>query len=671
MKRKTITLAFLFFTYLSFSNTYTVTNTSDNGSGSLRQAIQNANVFPGNHIIEFKIPTTDPGFVSAYGIWKISLLSSLPLITRSNLIIDGTSQSVFSSNSNLNGPEIILDGNHLPWADYGFHIYNASSVTIKGFIIGRFVTGIQISGANSQNNTIVSNYLGCNHNATDTLGNTYGIYVLSGPHHNTIGGSTPELKNIVSGNNHVGIRIVNSNYNTIKGNFVGLNRFGNAALRNYDGISIEGLSKYNIIGGYTAAERNYVSGNVAYGMLGFGAGCNYNKFIGNYAGTDTSGSFAIPNTYGLLFDDGASYNTLGGRQPGAGNLLSGNSAYGVFLYNFGTVKDSVIGNLIGTDKTGTSALPNANGIVIDGPAYGHFISDNIISGNLQMGLDIHIAGSDSNMVLSNKIGTDISGLLPLPNQIDGIRIAEGPKRNIIGLPSQGNIIAYNGGNGITVMTAAETSNTFSSNSIFGNLGIEIDLFPQGPTPNDAGDADNGPNLLMNYPVINSVIGNYSSNTVSISGTLDTQNPNTCKVEIFKNYGNDRFLTSVVPNQNGSWNVVLPLNNILPATSISCTATDIAGNTSEYSDHTLLTTVEHEKQENYSIEIFPNPAFDYIEITGLPVGKFEIIDYSGKPVNALNISGKIKINVSHYPQGIYFIRSIDNKKQIYLPFSVLK
>ena len=122
-----------------------------------------------------------------------------------------------------------------------------------------------------------------------------------------------------------GFNVVNSNSNIIKGNYVGLNRMGNAAVRNYDGISIEGTSKYNLIGGYTAAERNYVSGNVAYGIPVFGTGCNFNIIIGNFVGTDITGTDSIPNTYGVLFDDGASYNLLGGRVSGAGNLLSGNS----------------------------------------------------------------------------------------------------------------------------------------------------------------------------------------------------------------------------------------------------------------------------------------------------------------------------------------------------------
>lgn len=661
-------------TLSSFSNTYTVTNTNDAGAGSLRQAIQNANIYPGSHTINFNIPASDPGYNSSTGVWKISIASSLPMITHSSVVIDGTTQTVFAGNPNQYGPEIMLDGNNNAWADYAFHIYNASNVSIKGFIIGRFVTGIQVSGVNAQSNSISGNYIGCNYNATDTMGNTFGIYILSGPRNNIIGGNSYDQRNIVSGNNHVGIRVASSNNNFIQGNFVGLNRTGDAALRNYDGISIEGTSKNNLIGGYTPAERNYVSGNVAYGIPVFGAGCNFNIIAGNYVGTDTTGSFAVPNTYGMLFDDGASYNTLGGRIPGAGNLLSGNSGYGVFIYNYGSIKDTVVGNLIGTDYTGTLAVPNANGIVVDGPSFGHTIDNNVISGNLQIGIDIHIAGSDSNVVINNKIGTDITGTLALANQIDGVRIAEGPKCNIIGLPGKGNIIANNGGNGVTVMTSADISNSVSSNSIYNNQGMGIDLFPAGPTPNDAGDTDTGPNMLINYPVISSCY-NDTGLSVYIAGNLDTQNPELCTVELFSSSWNgpQQFIGSVPCNTSGNWQLAFP--GFLPeGTSIVATATDINGNTSEFSPE-LVININNNQNSETCISVYPNPFTDFFNVS-FYLGKranvkISLISETGRTIKNLmndvkdagshvSLFSPDKINGKRLPAGKYILEArIDN------------
>ncbi len=669
MKKIISLLLIILFSQLAFSTTYIVTNTNDAGTGSLRLAVQNANIYPGSHIINFNIPTTDPGYNSIQGIWKISLSSTLPMITHSSILIDGTSQSIFAGNTNIYGPEIMLDGNNQAWADFAFHLYNVSSITIKGFIIGRFVVGIQISGTNAQNNTIAGNYIGCNYNATDTLGNTHGIYLLSGPHNNLIGGNSFSLRNIVSGNNHVGIRAVNSNNNIIQGNFVGLNRTGNASLRNYDGISIEGTSKYNLIGGYTPSERNYVSGNVAYGIPVFGAGCNFNIIAGNYVGTDTTGSFAIQNTYGVLFDDGASYNTLGGRIPGAGNLLSGNSGYGVFLYNFGTLKDTVVGNLIGTNFSGTLAIPNANGIVIDGPSFLHTVENNVISGNLQMGIDIHLIGTDSNIVINNKIGTDISGLIALGNQIDGIRIGEGPKNNIIGQNGKGNIIANNGGNGITVMTSVDISNSFSSNSIYNNGGMGIDLFPAGSTANDAGDSDTGPNNLMNFPTIVSVV-NYSGNNWIVSGTLDYTSPLGCIVELFKAHFNGSgnaqgkiFLGSCIANASGNWTDTI--SGLTLADNLVSTATDLNNNTSEFSTNTPL-SVNANFESDFNFQIFPNPAkeFTTIKINNPEFYLIEITDVSGKKIKSFaNITAEeTKLSTLEIEKGFYIISVLNNLKK---------
>jgi parallel beta-helix repeat protein len=657
MKKYLIFISVVLCSSLVMGNTFTVANTSDSGTGSLRAAISNANAYPGAHSIVFNIPLADAGYIASQGVWKINLTSTLPILNHSNVTIDGTTQTAFAGNTNLYGPEIMLDGGNAVWADFAFHFYNCSGCTVKGLIIGGFVVGIQISGASAQNNFITGNYIGCNYNATDTLGNTHGIYILAGPHHNYIGGG-PSERNIISGNNHTGMRIVNSNYNVIQGNYVGLNRTGNAALRNYDGISIEGTSKYNLIGGYTSDERNYVSGNVAYGIPVFGAGCNYNIIAGNYVGTDISGTQAIPNTYGVLFDDGASYNLLGGRETGAGNLLSGNSAYGLFIYNFGTMKDTIIGNLIGTDYTGTQALPNANGIVIDGPSFYHTIDSNVISGNSQNGISIHIAGSDSNIVINNKIGTDITGLLPVPNQFDGIRIGEGPRKNLIGLPGQGNIIAYNGGNGISVMTAADLYNTFTENSIFANAGLGIDLFPMGVTPNDAGDTDTGPNDLMNFPVITDA---FEAAVTHIIGHVDCPAATTITVEIFKcdfsapgNGQGKIFVGRTTCDANGDFE--LSTGNAMTMDCICATATDHLGNTSEFSENVLVgfVGVEAYKISDETI-IFPVPVKDHFVLQSTPQGtKYSIINTKGITLKS-GIWDGTAVNTTELEPGAYALR----------------
>lgn len=666
--KKAIIIFTLFFGIFNLqSSNFVVTKTADSGTGTLRDAISNANISPGSHTITFNIPISDSGYDGVKGVWVIHPLSTMPYITNSNIIIDGTTQT----NNNPNGPDIVLDGNKT--IDFGFFLYNASNITITGFTIHRFIYGIQITGTASQNNIIKGNYIGVSYNAMDTMGNSIGIEILGGPHHNTIGGSTTADRNIVSGNNHIGIRVAQGNYNIIKGNYVGLNRTGNAALRNYDGISIEGASQYNYIGGTTIGERNYVSGNVAYGIPIFGAGCNFNVISGNYIGTDITGEIGIPNTYGVLFDDGASYNVLGGSSVNNRNIISGNSGYGVFIYNMGTQKDTVKNNYIGTNPSGTIAVPNGNGIVVDGPTYLHTIDNNVISGNRQQGIAIHITGSDSNIVIRNKIGTDYTGTLPIPNLFDGIRIGEGPRYNIIGMaPDKGNIIAFNGGNGITILNDNDWYNCISANAIFGNQGLGIDLFPGGVTLNDAGDADTGPNQLMNFPVITSLIFTAATNSIILNGNIDHVLPLIgIKIEVFKSdhnssgYGQGKeYLGFTYTDNLGNW--TFNSAGIDAMDVITTTATDVTGNTSEFSMNRSVTNygIDNLSEKDNNIDIYPNPTKQNINITYILKSNSKIsfsiytttgIEiYKTKSIEAKQGTNNFKMFLDKYSPGIYYV-----------------
>src|SRR5262249_2489599 len=100
---------------------------------------------------------------------------------------------------------------------------------------------------------------------------------------------------------------------------------------------------------------------------------------GNYIGTDVSGTVAVSNrTHGVLIDD-ARYNTVGGSLPGAGNVISGNVANGVEIRGGGNnlgFENTVAGNLIGTDRTGTLPLGNTRGVYLSDKAHNNFIGTN-------------------------------------------------------------------------------------------------------------------------------------------------------------------------------------------------------------------------------------------------------------------------------------------------------
>ncbi|PLW91877.1 MAG: hypothetical protein C0592_13605 [Marinilabiliales bacterium] len=648
------------------ATTYTVTNTNTSGAGSLYEAINTANFAPGGpHTIVFNIPTSDGGYNSTEGIWVINFTpaTKLPYILGSNISINGSTQTTYAGDLNPYGPEIVLDGGGN--TDFCFFVMSASNIDIIGFNIREFTYGIQISGSTAQNCVIQGNYIGTNHTGTDTMGCYIGVEILNSASYTQIGGTATTERNIISGNEHIGLRLLNSSHNTIVNNYIGVDRTGTLPVRNYDGLSLEAYTQHNQIGGDDPSERNIISGNVAYGLPLIGADTKYNIIQGNYIGCDVTGTQAIPNTYGILFDDGSNHNTVGGKNNGEGNILSGNSGYGLFIYNNGTTKNDIFGNLIGTDYTGTQAVPNGNGVVIDGIATDHLLDSNLISGNIQHGIVIHITGTDKHKITRNLIGTDITGLNPLPNGGDGVRVAEGGRDNIIGIaPDSGNVIAFNEGNGITILTSADLRNCISGNSIHHNDMIGIDLYPQGVTPNDIGDVDNGPNMGMNFPEIDTVIWLSGSSELVISGSLDTPDPDSCIIEIYKAYPNlcgygegMQYLSSVSADVSGNWADTLSgLNEY----DFLCTlATDKDGNSSEFSIARSQFEYAGISEDEISIKVYPNPCEDFLVLESDYQGIFRITDMNGKTILESDYSGKA-IDVSGLSTGNYILELFNGK-----------
>ena len=160
-----------------------------------------------------------------------------------------------------------------------------------------------------------------------------------------------------------GIRLQTNGINRIVGNFLGTDPTGTRAEGNGAGITIRGGSGNNTIGGTGVALRNIISGNTTNGILILDQGTTDNKIFGNYIGMDVTGANLLGNGEEGLFIVDSSANRIGETAAGAGNLISGNRVGGVRIDN--SHGNILLGNLIGTDAAGTQARPNGEGITLN------------------------------------------------------------------------------------------------------------------------------------------------------------------------------------------------------------------------------------------------------------------------------------------------------------------
>ena len=332
--------------------------------------------------------------------------------------------------------------------------------------------------------------------------------------------------------------------------FISATGSGNVIVGNYIGTNAAGSAPErnyagiaiwgdnNVVGGSSAADRNVISGSNTHGVNLAGGSANGNQVLGNYMGTDATGMTAISNwTSAVQISHGAANNIIGG--PGAGNLIAGNGQTGINIWNAGS-GNQIEGNFIGFDAAG-GALPNRWGVVV---------SDTTA--------DIVIGG---------------------------------------GTPGAANKIAHNLAQGVA-MVGATSRIVVTQNSIFGNGQLGIDLAPggivDGPTPNDKDDPDGGANLLQNFPLIASA----NAATGSISGTLNSTPSTGFTLEFFVNgscdpsgHGEGQVFvgaTAVATDPGGDVAFTFVAPSTLPVGGfITATATGPSG-TSEFSACTPVT-----------------------------------------------------------------------------------
>jgi hypothetical protein len=325
-----------------------VTTTADSGPGSLRQCINYANSNPGT-TISFNIATAPNQTSAPDSWWRISLVSTLPAIIANGTIIDGTTQTTNQGNTNALGPEIEIRGITTAFTN-GLELTSANN-TVKGLTINGFSgvlsAGIKIAGAAATGNTVTGNYLGTDYSGTAALANYNGVAIGTGAQSNTIGGTSIAERNIISGNATYGAEIKDSgtDLNVVKGNYIGTDPNGTAAVANGTGTIIWAGAANNTIGGNAADEGNVISGNAGQGMIIANAGSDDNVVQGNLIGTDKSGTGDLGNGgAGININQGAINNTIGGSGTLEGNTIAFNGGDGINMNSAGTDGNQVSGN---------------------------------------------------------------------------------------------------------------------------------------------------------------------------------------------------------------------------------------------------------------------------------------------------------------------------------------
>jgi hypothetical protein len=251
--------------------------------------------------------------------------------------------------------------------------------------------------------------------------------------------------------------------NSVRGCYIGTEASGLAAAPNgFSGVAMDEASHHNTIGGANPGDGNVISGNGDRGVIIVNAGANV--VAGNFIGLARGGAAALPNqAEGIAIFSGASGNIIGGSTAGARNIVSGNIRQGIVVGQTGTDGTIIQGNYVGTNSAGTLARPNGfAGITIFGGAKNSQVQGNLLSGNRNQGLTLSEAGTNGNVVSGNLIGTNADGTASIPNIFSGISIFGGAQNNVIG---PGNVISGNINQGITISGAATNANTVAGNFI--------------------------------------------------------------------------------------------------------------------------------------------------------------------------------------------------------------
>lgn len=513
-----------------------VCQTSVAGECTLRAALTEATAVTNAPVrIEFAIPGS--------GVKRIAVKTRLPLIDNgtAGITIDGFTQPGSRPNTDPlvdNAVRLIDIVGTGPNGIDGL-IMLGSNNTIRGVAIHGFKRAVRMTGANAQYNQVVGNIVGLQ--ADGTLDPTYDriigspcIDINNGASRNRIGMPGNENRNVISGCYEKGVTFYNQftwkNY--VQNNLIGLDptgtqRRGNGSM----GIDINWSANGTIIGGTATQEHNVISGNYNSGVeISHGTGTINNKVIGNYIGTDPTGTSA----------------------------------------SAATINHDIGVRLEGKPDCGTSACPADESK--------ETVTDNVIVNSGWGGILVD-KGTHDSLIANNLIGVTLNGTV-VGNNSFGIRIAAGathitvgPGNTIVGAHPgiQVSALGYDPASDVASVTQY---NTFTRNSIGTTAGLGIDFMPSG-TVNQGGNGNPSIQERIDVP--------------RLAAQGDTVVATTCAgciVELFasgaaigSNGPGTTFMASAVADTSGSATFAKPAAG-WPAAA-TATTTTANGSTSEF------------------------------------------------------------------------------------------
>jgi CSLREA domain-containing protein len=488
----------------------------DDGTGNctLRAAIEEANALPGFDLIRFNIAGAGPH--------TILLTSDLPDITE-QVLIDGYSQPGAVPNTNAiglpNNAVIKIEINRVGAAVSNGLRLAAANIEVKGLsITNQSGAAITVSGLDVADCKVTGCFIGIRPDNTFLPNGGNGGIVISGFINNTtIGDGTPAGMNVIEIDEFgIGVLIEDAYNNRIIGNYIGTDATGTNSFSN-SGVGVQIIGDYsldNSIGNGNAAQRNVIAG-LNEGVLIQGSGTG-NAVKGNYIGTNATGNAAISTDVGISI----AY---------AGDLFIGRSS------------ETEAGNLIsGLNGPAINLGPDATGVYIWGNAIG-------------------VAANLTN---------------PLGNSGAAVLIDDNSSNNQIGGSDawQGNIIAHNSAGIVIGNSGPNTGNRILHNRIYNNTGPGILL-------------DAGANNDKAAPTINTI----TPTDLALSGTGNDGD----LIQIFTNNGfaspntaEGRLLIGEAFVSGGTWTI--PFAPV-PGHRYTATATDVWGNTSPFSVPQTLTS----------------------------------------------------------------------------------